>query len=238
MVDGRPCDELCIRCSRAGKGEQRPRGPSLNDFAFQEELDVREQINKKLKDALEAKTREAEAAKTFFVEADALLRPLTQVQTPLPGTEDEDGSSLVRRVSDGLHQLLGSLDASQQQLKRALAGTLADRQRLQEIERHRDALRVQTEAQQQSLDQLAALIDGLNQRCNTLEAERREWATASSTTVEGSSSSFQSLFASWGEGRGEARQRRVPDEETGDVLSYTLSEGLEETSVQSLQALG
>ena len=46
---------------------------------------MKEQINKKLKQALEAKTREAEAAKAFLVEAETLLRPLTQTQTPLPG---------------------------------------------------------------------------------------------------------------------------------------------------------
>lgn len=44
----------------------------MSAFAFMWS-DVREQINKKLKEALEEKARETEATKSFFVEMEALI---------------------------------------------------------------------------------------------------------------------------------------------------------------------
>ncbi|KAL8271619.1 hypothetical protein Esti_004424 [Eimeria stiedai] len=164
-------------------------------------------------------------------------------------SEEEDSSLLLRRVSQGIRDLTGALVAAQEQLQRAAEGrqelllekqrlearleeangalreAQAERLRLKEAEGQRNALRIQAEVQQQSLEQQALLIDGLKQRCITLEAEKRELSCARSTTTEGSGSSFRSLFFSWGPQEG-PRQRRGLEE--GDVLSYTLADGLEE----------
>ncbi|KAL8435497.1 hypothetical protein ACSSS7_002424 [Eimeria intestinalis] len=112
------------------------------------------------------------------------------------GNEEEDGSLLLRRVSQGIRDLTGALNAAQDQLQRAAEGrqqlvlekqrlegrleeangalreAQIERLRLKEAETQRDAFRIQAEAQQQSLEQQALLIDGLKQRCITLEAEK------------------------------------------------------------------
>ncbi|KAL8453432.1 hypothetical protein Emed_000870 [Eimeria media] len=247
---------------------------------------VKQQINQNLKKALEIKTREAEAAKSFLLQAEALLRPFTQGDSELPGSssfsllgapplsllvsrkkgpflwsggpqegplisQEEDTALLLRRVSQGIRDLTGALEAAQEQLQRAsvhrkcsssnsasssnssssshrgsnsisstsstssssssgfsdwvmdvlsklggadgrqqlllekqrlearleeangaLREAQAERLRLKEAEGQRDAFRIQAEAQQQSLEQQALLIDGLKQRCITLEAEK------------------------------------------------------------------
>ncbi|CDJ42948.1 hypothetical protein, conserved [Eimeria tenella] len=222
----------------------------MSAFAFMWS-DVREQINKKLKEALEEKARETEATKSFFVEMEALIAlrdPARQRQGQEAGG---DKTSIVDRVSCGIHHLFNSFEHSQQQLqcaseciqqlqkekqqlekqlmdaRVALREAEAERQKHDETKKQRDALTAQTEAQQRSLEQQALLIDGLKQRCCTLEAERRDLASMQSTVATGTSSSFRSLFASWGEGIQESRQRRGPDAETGDVMAYTLAQGLE-----------
>ncbi|KAL8441655.1 hypothetical protein Emag_006987 [Eimeria magna] len=273
--------------------------------------DVKQQINQNLKKALEIKTREAEAAKSFLLQAEALLRPFTQGNSELPGCTRRRPGTTATRVStpqhqqqqqqqqqqqaglppetptlalaiaapapapaapaapavaavaaaaaaaaaaataasaagywmfclscfdlacsccsaDGRQQLLREkqrLEARLEEANGALRKAQAERLRLEEAEGQRDAFRIQAEAQQQSLEQQALLIDGLKQRCISLEAEKRELSCAQSTTAEGSGSSFRSLFFSWGPQEGPRQRRGL--EEGGDVLSYTLADGLE-----------
>ncbi|KAL8425849.1 hypothetical protein Efla_007270 [Eimeria flavescens] len=275
---------------------------SVRDLALQEELDVKDQINKNLKKALEAKTREAEAAKAFLIQTEAILRPFLHrsfspsgCQHPsshlLKRSEETDAFKLPRSHLKGhfLHLSSSSSSSSSsraavaaaaaavasgagafegevasavvsvalcvcccsgeekqqlllagqqtegklQEAEWALKAAAAEAHRLADAEAQRDAFRLQLEAQQQSLEQQAFLIDGLKQRCSTLEAEKQDLLSSSSTTAEGGASSFRSLFFSWGPQHGGPyregpRQRRAAEVSTGDVLAYTVAEGLEE----------
>ncbi|CDI80831.1 hypothetical protein, conserved [Eimeria acervulina] len=178
------------------QGGGAPQGPSLNALALQEELDVREQINKKLKEALEEKARETDEQRTFFLEMETLLSRFVSSSSSPSHQQEEDKKSLTGTVSAAIRKLLAALDHAQEQLQQAsecmqqlqqekqqteeqLARTrlslhAAEREclRLQQLDKQRETLALQAQAQQRTLKQQALLIDGLKQRCSTLEAER------------------------------------------------------------------
>ncbi|CDJ31536.1 uncharacterized protein EMH_0067620 [Eimeria mitis] len=81
----------------------------------------------------------------------------------------------LQQASERMQQLQQEKQQTEEQLSRvclSLRSAEAECCRLQQLDRQRETLALQTQAQQRSLEQQAVLIDGLKQRCSTLEAER------------------------------------------------------------------
>eukprot|EP00922_Rhytidocystis_sp_ex-Travisia-forbesii_P009000 GHVS01013131.1.p1 GENE.GHVS01013131.1~~GHVS01013131.1.p1 ORF type:complete len:451 (+),score=107.19 GHVS01013131.1:193-1545(+) len=197
---------------------------SSHSQSLQESLQVKEQINAHLKQALGERTTMVDRFRTFLLEVESEAAASTDVSaTPSTGHSDDSFDSLMEQSEAGLRRLVDQMNAASKESeflrseigqmrdeanrKELCVSDLTERIRqsaqmqlaLQQADNERDELRRIVEEQKRLLADHNQQLNGYRMRCTALETEQKKLragiTSATSTNISTSSQLSTPLLA-------------------------------------------